>query len=107
LFENATYEYTIEAWTDVFRSWQLEFRKKFEGGIKDLASETLEGAQFIADAASYATDEADNSRLLEIAAKLKKSDPRTVDQIAHWTELEALMATWSPRVGAAEGTPYA
>ena len=34
LFENAVYEYTIEGWVDAFRSWQHEFRKKFEGGVQ-------------------------------------------------------------------------
>ena len=44
VFENAEHEFTIEAWVDAFRSWQHEFRKKFEGGVQDLASETIEGA---------------------------------------------------------------
>ncbi len=30
LYENATYEYTVEAWTDTFRGWQHEFAAKFE-----------------------------------------------------------------------------
>ena len=50
LFENTIYEYTIEAWGDVFRSWQHEFRKKFEGGVTDLESETLEGAAMVSAA---------------------------------------------------------
>src|SRR5213079_2966365 len=44
LYENAVYEYTVEAWTDRFSGWQEEFAKKFEAGISDLASETLEGS---------------------------------------------------------------
>src|SRR5579871_350555 len=36
VFENAIYEYTIEAWGDVFRSWQHEFQVKFEAGQEDL-----------------------------------------------------------------------
>src|ERR1700751_4855207 len=35
-YENAIYEYTVEAWTDVFRGWQHEFATKFEAGITDL-----------------------------------------------------------------------
>ena len=34
LYENATYEYTVEAWTDVFGGWQHEFAAKFEAGIR-------------------------------------------------------------------------
>src|SRR5436309_2183905 len=41
-YENASYEYTVEAWTDTFRGWQHEFAAKFEAGISDLTSEALE-----------------------------------------------------------------
>jgi hypothetical protein len=44
VYENATYEYTIEAWTNVFAGWVHEYAAKFEGGVADLMSETLEGA---------------------------------------------------------------
>ncbi len=106
LFENATYEYTIEAWGDVFRTWQHEFRKKFEGGVKDLASETLEGAALVASAAMRAAEPEDQSRLVEIAEKIKAAEPARVDEIAHWSELEALMAAWPDRTQSTEYTPY-
>lgn len=106
LFENATYEYTIEAWGDAFRSWQHEFHAKFQGGVKDLASETLEGAALVASAAMRANEPADQSRLVELAEKIKAADPKQVDQIAHWSELEALMAAWPDRSQATEYTPY-
>src|ERR1700677_5040947 len=106
LFENATYEYTVEAWGDVFRSWQYEFRKKFEGGLKDLASETLEGAALVASAAMRAAEPEDQSRLVEVAEKIKEADPARVNQIAQWSELEALMAAWPDRTQSTEYTPY-
>ncbi|HWB58131.1 MAG TPA: alpha-1,4-glucan--maltose-1-phosphate maltosyltransferase [Chthoniobacteraceae bacterium] len=106
LFECATYEYTIEAWGDTFRSWQHEFKKKFEGGVKDLASETLEGAALVASAAMRATEPEDQSRLVELAEKIKAADPAHVNEIAHWSELEALMAAWPDRTQATEYTPY-
>ena len=34
-YENTSYEYTVEAWTDKFRGWQKEFGKKFEAGIQN------------------------------------------------------------------------
>ena len=106
LFENATYEYTIEAWGDMFRTWQHEFRKKFEGGVKDLASETLEGAALVASAAMRAIEPEDQSRLVEIAEKIKGADPEQVNRIAHWSEIEALMAAWPDRTQSTEYTPY-
>src|SRR5215831_19185469 len=47
LNEIGTYEYTVEAWTDIFQSWRDEFTKKFEAGIPDLTAEALEGAKLI------------------------------------------------------------
>ena len=55
LYENATYEYTVEAWTDIFRGWQHEFAAKFKAGIANLTSETLEGAALLDAAAERAT----------------------------------------------------
>jgi starch synthase (maltosyl-transferring) len=106
LFENATYEYTVEAWGDAFLSWQHEFHKKYEGGLKDLASETLEGAALVASAAMRATDPEDQSRMVEIAEKIKAADPKQVDLIAYWSELEALMSAWPDRSQSTEYTPY-
>jgi starch synthase (maltosyl-transferring) len=106
LFENATYEYTVEAWGDVFFSWQHEFRKKFQGGLKGLVSETLEGAAIVASAAMRADEPSDQSRLVEIAEKIKASEPVQVDQIAHWSELEALMTAWADRSLTTEFTPF-
>src|SRR5213080_5146701 len=65
LYDNAIYEYTVEAWTDTFRSWQREFTAKFEGGITSLRSEALEGAALVEAAAQRARDRSDATRLLE------------------------------------------
>jgi starch synthase (maltosyl-transferring) len=106
LFENTTYEYTIEGWIDAFRSWQHEFQKKFEGGIQDLTSEIKEGAGFVRAAAARAggsdAGQADAERLREIAAKIESSEPRAVNETAHWSELEALMASYPDRTKSAE-----
>lgn len=106
LFENATYEYTIEAWGDTFRTWQEEFRKKFEGGITALESETLEGAAIVRRAAHRALIPADQERLEEIAGLIEAAKPAQVDAIAHWNELEALMTAWADRSLSTEYLPY-
>src|SRR5256885_6628259 len=59
LYENAIYEYTVEAWTDKFRGWQKEFSTKFEAGIENLRSEALEGAALLDEAAARAVTLAD------------------------------------------------
>jgi starch synthase (maltosyl-transferring) len=101
VFENAEHEFTIEAWVDAFRSWQLEFRKKFEGGLRDLASETIEGAHLVEAAAARAEASgdaaADAAKLREIAHKIEAAGPQEVNDIARWGELEGLMAAWPDR----------
>src|SRR5215467_8719578 len=34
--ENAQHEYTVEAWEDDFKSWQVEYAKKYGAGNLDL-----------------------------------------------------------------------
>ena len=66
LYENATCEYTIEAWTDAFAGWQHEFTAKFEAGLTGLTSEKLEGAALLTAAARRARG-ADGKRLRTLA----------------------------------------
>src|SRR5919109_4093369 len=70
LYEQTIHEYTVEAWTDSFRSWQQEFAKKFEAGISDLRSEALAGAAIVEAAAGRARDRADSARLRELAEQI-------------------------------------
>ena len=87
VFENGIYEFTIEAWVDAFRSWQHEFRKKIEGGVQDLSSETIEGAHLVESAAmraEAAARRADAARLRELAERIEKAEPREVQEIARW-----------------------
>src|SRR5947208_16609357 len=70
LYDEAIHEYTVEAWTDTFRSWQREFAKKFEAGISALQSEALEGAALVAAAARRARDQADRARLGEFSEQM-------------------------------------
>src|SRR5204862_3702889 len=94
LYENAIYEYTVEAWTDLFRGWQHEFAAKFEAGIANLSSEILEGAALLDDAAARAANFADADRLRELASAMRAAAPAEVNEIAHSGELEVLMATY-------------
>src|SRR5437762_12429699 len=70
LYDDAIHEYSVEAWTDTFRSWQREFTKKFEAGISALQTEALEGAALVKAAASRARERADRGRLLEFSEQI-------------------------------------
>jgi starch synthase (maltosyl-transferring) len=105
VYENAIYEYTVEAWTDTFRGWQHEFATKFEAGIPDLRSETLEGAALLDQAANRAADAADAIRLRELAEMIRAGENARINEIAHSGELEVLMATYPDRAGATQYAP--
>lgn len=105
VFENAIYEYTIEAWGDFFRTWQHDFSAKFKAAQPDLTSETLEGAGLLENAATLATNagrKADAKRLLALAEEIRGSSPEAVNAMLHRPELEALMTAWADRREACE-----
>jgi starch synthase (maltosyl-transferring) len=105
IYDEAIHEYTVEAWTDTFRSWQSEFVKKFEGGISDLRSEALEGSAIVESAAQRARDRADRERLLEFSEQISKGANSEIHAMAQSPELEVLMATYPDRSDAAQYAP--
>src|ERR1051325_8741188 len=105
LYDQAIHEYTVEAWTDTFRSWQQEFAKKFEGGVSDLGSEALEGAAIVKAAAGRARDQADSARLRGFAEEIVAGANSEVYAITRSGELEVLMATYPDRADATQHTP--
>ena len=91
------WEYTIEAWGDTFKSWQEEIHKKFDGGIRDLQSESLEGAAFIQEAATRAVGTPAVDSLKGFATRLRSAAPEQTNEIAASAELSGLMTVWSDR----------
>src|SRR6266446_4509236 len=105
LYDQAIHEYTVEAWTDTFRSWQQEFAKKFEGGISDLRSEALEGAAIVKGAVSRARDRADSARLREFVEQIVTGANLEIYAIGQSGELDVLMATYPDRADATQYEP--
>ena len=105
LYDEDIHEYTVEAWTDAFRSWQEEFAKKFEAGISDLRSEALEGAALVEAAARRARDRADRKRLLEFSQQISTGANSEIRAIAQSAELAVLMATYPDRAAATQYDP--
>jgi len=105
LYDEAIHEYTIQAWTDTFRSWQQEFAKKFEAGVSDLRSEALEGAAIVKAAASRTRDGADSARLREFAGQIANGTSSEIYAATHSGELEVLMATYPDRADATQYQP--
>ena len=105
LYDVAIYEYTVEAWTDTFRGWQLEFTAKFGAGISELQSEALEGAALLEAASRRARDRTDSARLLELSRRMCKAGTAEINKIAQSRELEVLMATYANRDNATHYAP--
>ena len=105
LYDEAIHEYTVEAWTDSFLSWQREFAKKFEAGISALQSEALEGAALVAAAARRARDRADRARLGEFSEQMSTAANSEIYAIARSSELEVLMSTYPDRSDATQYGP--
>jgi starch synthase (maltosyl-transferring) len=105
LYDEAVHEYTVEAWTDTFRSWQQELAKKFEAGISDLQSEALEGAAIVKAGASRTRDKADGARLREFAEQIANGANSEIYAVARSGELEVLMATYPDRADATQYQP--
>jgi len=92
-------EFTIESWNDDFASWVEEIGKKVKGGALSLASEALEGAALIRNAAIRAGRDASVHELLKSAEAIASSGGETVALLAMATDpdLGLLMARWPDR----------
>src|SRR5262249_61174570 len=105
LNEIGTYEYTVEAWTDTFRSWRDEFAKKFEARTENLTTEALEGVKLIEAAAKRAHVAEDSSRLRELSECIRTANNAQINEIVHSGELEVFMATYPDRSWATQYAP--
>lgn len=90
--------YTVCAWIDRFGSWKESLEKKFEAR-QDVASELLEGALLLEDAASRAAG-ADRQWLNERAELLRSPQPQEARfRAATAEEVTAIMARYPDRFG--------
>ena len=99
------WEFTIEAWGDVFFSWQHELEKKFAAGLRELQSEILEGAGFV-EAAAIRAKADDAIALKSFAEKLRSANPEEAHALAHDPVLCALMTIHADRSLATIAEPF-
>jgi starch synthase (maltosyl-transferring) len=75
------FEYTVEAWTDVFGTWRDELRRKLEAGQHDLAGELSEGTMLLRAVLGRNPTPSDK-RLIEHAL-LTLEDPTLTEAAKH------------------------
>jgi starch synthase (maltosyl-transferring) len=104
LDSNGRYFFTIEAWTDLFASWERGFRKKAEAG-RDVASDLLEGIALVESAARRAKD-ADRTAIDAALERLRAlREPGDAVAIVSDQQLLGLMARLGDRFSATEYQP--
>ena len=104
LDRNNGYLFTIQAWTDLFASWERGFSKKAQAG-RDVASDLLEGIALIEAAARRAQD-ADRAAIDLALGRLRAlGDPRDALEIVSDQQLLDLMARVGERSSPTEYQP--
>ena len=68
------WEFTIEAWTDVFGTWRDELSRKVAAGQHDLAGEISEGVQLLESAATEANTKSDQALIGHAITTLSDED---------------------------------
>ncbi|MCP3099421.1 alpha-1,4-glucan--maltose-1-phosphate maltosyltransferase [Myxococcus sp. K15C18031901] len=98
LERNGRYQYTIEAWPDLFRTWTSELKRKVDAG-RDVRSELLEGAALLESATTRAKRvDAEDARLLgEAASRLRQPAGPELVAVALAPELAAVASAYPDR----------
>ncbi len=78
------WEFTVEAWSDLFATWRDELRRKLESGQHDLRGELSEGAVLLEEALDRMKDgESDGDRRLVEHVLVTLADPSAPDEAKH------------------------
>ena len=100
------WEFTVEAWGDMFFSWQHELEKKFAAGLRDLQSEILEGAKFIESASKRAGKTTDGEALKKMALAMRAANAEQAHELAHDADLCGLMRVHADRSLSTTAEPF-
>lgn len=101
--ERGRWQYTIQAWTDVFGTWRDELQRKVNAGQTDLAGELSEGLLLLRDASARAKKKTDKA-LIDQAVAAIEADPSNTGA-ALGDELHAAVERNAERHGASELEP--
>ena len=101
--ERGSWEYKIQAWTDVFGTWRDELQRKVNAGQTDLAGELSEGLLLLRDASARAKKKSDKA-LIDQAVAAIEADPSNTGA-ALGDELHAVVERNAERHGACQTEP--
>jgi starch synthase (maltosyl-transferring) len=92
------WQWTIQAWVDLFAGWRDEVARKLEAGQGDMSGEASEGAVLLREAADNA--KGTDRTVLESAAQQLETGQSVADALD--PQLAAIVERWAPRTEAAE-----
>ncbi|MBV9790800.1 MAG: DUF3416 domain-containing protein, partial [Chloroflexi bacterium] len=101
--EVGRYEYTVEAWTDAYRTWHRDMQKRLAAG-QDVSSEVLEGQRLIESAHGRASG-ADQQRLAAALDELRGDNLQQALDLVMNPEFAALVERYPDRSAAASYKP--
>jgi starch synthase (maltosyl-transferring) len=78
------WEFTVEAWSDLFATWRDELRRKLESGQRDLGGELSEGAVLLEEALERTRNgDSDGDRRLVEHVLVTLADPSAPEEAKH------------------------
>ena len=98
--ETGLWEFTIEAWGDLFETWRHGFEKKFEVDDPELPLVLKEGALLLDESASLAKKGLDSdtaTQLQKIAETMRQLPPEKVADLAMSDDLKYVMQLFPDR----------
>ncbi|MBF0141796.1 MAG: DUF3416 domain-containing protein, partial [Magnetococcales bacterium] len=105
LAKNALYEFTIEAFTDIYQSWLDDLTKKFRAN-ENISSDLVEGRTFLQRMAGLVTKEGERVYLNYVFSRLDQDDNiENKVNIFSETDLVTLVARNAPRDDSTELEP--
>jgi starch synthase (maltosyl-transferring) len=78
---SGTYQYTVQAWTDVFGTWRDELDRKLRGGQHDLQSEVSEGILLLEGSLERARTQTERELIQHVITTLQ--DPSVPEAAKH------------------------
>jgi len=86
------WQYSIEAWTDVFATWRDELARKVDAGQEDLQSELLEGIALLRGAVGGVADQRDRRVVEHAIEELEHPDVKPQEKFPVALDVQLLEA---------------
>ncbi|CAN5300388.1 alpha-1,4-glucan--maltose-1-phosphate maltosyltransferase [soil metagenome] len=94
------YEFTVEAWPDIYRSWKHDMGKRIEAGQSELKLELIEGAEILESASEHARAAGDEDSASQLSGCVETMLDLPADSVAELLfseDLQTIVDYWPDR----------